>query len=94
MDGGAAELRHDDGTGPYRHCPRCGGPLAERVVMRHDPPRLVCTLCRFVFYLDPKVAVGAICRTEGKILRFDGRSPWQAWLIPPNGAMPLSGACS
>jgi len=68
MDGGAVEFVHDDGTGPYRHCPRCGGSLVERVVMPHDPPRLVCAACGFVFYLDPKVAVGAICRTQGKIL--------------------------
>jgi mutator protein MutT len=59
---------HDDGAGPYTHCPRCGGRLEERVVFSHDPPRLVCAACRFVFYLDPKVAVGAICRAEGKIL--------------------------
>jgi len=38
------------------------------VVFSHDPPRLVCSSCRFVFYLDPKVAVGAICRKEGKII--------------------------
>ena len=56
------ELRHDDGSESYRHCPACGGGLAPRVVMPHDPPRLVCSACGFVFYLDPKVAVGAICR--------------------------------
>jgi len=68
MDGGDAGWTHDDGSGPYQHCPRCGGRLVERVVMRHDPPRLVCAACAFVFYLDPKVAVGAICRAGGKIL--------------------------
>jgi len=84
MDGGAAEFRHDDGSGPYRHCPRCGGPLAERVVLRHDPPRLVCTACGFVFYLDPKVAVGAICRMEGKIvmLRRAIEPAYGQWVFP------------
>lgn len=65
---GPREVFHDDGSVRYRHCPRCGGVLEERVVMEHDPPRLVCTACSFVFYLDPKVAVGAICRTAGGIL--------------------------
>jgi ADP-ribose pyrophosphatase YjhB (NUDIX family) len=29
-----------------------------------DPERLVCTACEFVFYLDPKLAVGTIIRDE------------------------------
>jgi len=29
-----------------------------------EPDRLVCTRCSFVFYLDPKVAVGTIIRNE------------------------------
>jgi 8-oxo-dGTP diphosphatase len=65
---GGPEVFHDDGNVRYRHCPRCGGELEERVVMEHDPPRLVCRACGFVFYLDPKVAVGAICRTPGGIV--------------------------
>ena len=68
MDGSKGDFFHDDGAGPYAHCPRCGGPLESRVVFSHDPPRLVCLVCRFVFYLDPKVAVGAICRKDGKIV--------------------------
>ena len=68
MDGPIGDFFHDDGAGPYAHCPRCGGALEKRVVFSHDPPRLVCAACRFVFYLDPKVAVGAICRKDGKIV--------------------------
>ncbi len=52
----------DDSHG-YRFCPRCGGPLESRLLRAADPPRLVCTRCGFVFYLDPKVAVGTIIRT-------------------------------
>ena len=68
MDGTVGDFFHDDGAGPYAYCPRCGGTLETRVVFSHDPPRLVCSVCKFVFYLDPKVAVGAICRKDGKIV--------------------------
>jgi ADP-ribose pyrophosphatase YjhB (NUDIX family) len=47
----------------YRFCPRCGGSLEKRSLRAVDPERLVCTACQFVFYLDPKVAVGTIIRT-------------------------------
>lgn len=44
----------------YRFCPCCGGPLRTEVLKPGDPARLVCGACGFVFYLDPKVAVGTI----------------------------------
>lgn len=46
----------------YRFCPACGGALAPRVLKDGDRERLVCTVCGWVFYLDPKVAVGTIIR--------------------------------
>jgi 8-oxo-dGTP diphosphatase len=46
----------------YRFCPRCGGPLDRRIVKAGEPERLVCGRCGFVFYLDPKIAVGTIIR--------------------------------
>ena len=48
----------------YRFCPVCSGPFESRVLKTPDPPRLVCTQCGFVFYLDPKVAVGTIIRNH------------------------------
>ena len=39
MDRGPEEFFHDDGAGPYAHCPRCGGALEKRVVFTHDPER-------------------------------------------------------
>ena len=54
---------------PYRYCPACGGLLASRLLRTGDPERLVCTVCGFVFYLDPKVAVGTIITTtDGHIV--------------------------
>ena len=47
----------------YRFCPRCGGALSSRQLKGGDPTRLVCDACGFVFYLDPKVAVGTIIRS-------------------------------
>ena len=55
---------HDD-SGIYRFCPKCGGDLESRLLKNGEPVRLVCARCGFVFYLDPKVAVGTIITTDG-----------------------------
>ena len=39
-------------------------PLESRLLKATEPQRLVCRRCGFVFYLDPKVAVGTIIRDE------------------------------
>ena len=44
----------------FRFCPPCGGPLESRLLKDGDPPRLVCGACGFIFYLDPKLAVGTV----------------------------------
>jgi 8-oxo-dGTP diphosphatase len=49
---------------PFRFCPCCGGALTPRCLKAGDPERMACTSCDFVLYLDPKVAVGTIIRTE------------------------------
>ena len=49
---------------PYSFCPMCGGELEPRSLKASEPERLVCTRCGFVFYLDPKVAVGTIIRDD------------------------------
>ena len=46
----------------YRFCPTCAGHLHGRTLKAGDPERLVCETCGFVFYMDPKVAVGTIIR--------------------------------
>ena len=59
---------HDD-SGAYRFCPRCGAALESRLLKAGEPVRLVCTGCEFVFYIDPKIAVGTIIRvTSGRII--------------------------
>lgn len=49
----------------YRYCPACGGALFARTLKSGDPERLVCASCDFVFYMDPKVAVGTIISAAG-----------------------------
>ncbi len=56
--------QHPHDAHGYRFCPRCGQPLEERLLKAGDPSRLVCLACGFVFYLDPKIAVGTIIRTD------------------------------
>lgn len=61
---------HDD-TPAYKFCPVCGRALEPRVLKISEPKRLVCTniACGFVFYLDPKIAVGTIIRVaSGRIV--------------------------
>ena len=60
-----------DLTPPYKFCPVCGAALEPRVLKATEPKRLVCTSsgCGFVFYLDPKIAVGTVIRMpDGKIV--------------------------
>lgn len=53
-----------DNSPEYRFCPRCGGALELKLLKATEPARLVCASCGFVFYLDPKIAVGTIIRTS------------------------------
>jgi ADP-ribose pyrophosphatase YjhB (NUDIX family) len=52
----------------YRFCPKCGGALDSRVLKENEPERLVCRLCEFVFFLNPKVAAGTLFQIEGKLV--------------------------
>jgi 8-oxo-dGTP diphosphatase len=61
---------HDDAH-RFRFCPRCGAALEQKLLKPTEPERLVCTGagCGFVFYLDPKIAVGTIIDTgEGRLV--------------------------
>jgi 8-oxo-dGTP diphosphatase len=56
-------LHSHDEAHAFRFCPRCGGALERRLLKATEPERLVCGRCSFVFYLDPKIAVGTIITT-------------------------------
>jgi 8-oxo-dGTP diphosphatase len=74
-----------DGAPDYRFCPCCGGSLERRVIKTAEPERLVCAACGFVFYLDPKVAVGTIIRTDANRLVLVRRAiepGYGKWVFP------------
>jgi ADP-ribose pyrophosphatase YjhB (NUDIX family) len=69
----------------FRFCPACGGALEGRVLKGGDPERLVCTACGFVFYMDPKVAVGTIIRTPDErvvLVRRAIEPGYGLWVFP------------
>jgi 8-oxo-dGTP diphosphatase len=69
----------------YRFCPRCGGALEQRVLKSSEPERLVCVACGFIFYLDPKIAVGTIVRTDSNRLVLVRRAiepGYGKWVFP------------
>ena len=54
---------------PFTYCPACGGRLAPRRIKPGEPERLVCAACGFVFYMDPKVAVGTVISAgDGRVV--------------------------
>jgi ADP-ribose pyrophosphatase YjhB (NUDIX family) len=69
----------------YRFCPRCGAALERRIIKSSDPQRLVCVGCGFIFYLDPKIAVGTIIRTDSDRLVLVRRAiepGYGKWVFP------------
>jgi ADP-ribose pyrophosphatase YjhB (NUDIX family) len=47
-------------------CPNCGAPMGDYFVFGRT--RRACTACGFIFFRDPKLAVGALVEREGKVL--------------------------
>ena len=78
-------LHPHDESHAYRFCPRCGGALERRTLKSTEPIRPVCTSCGFVFYIDPKIAVGAIIEAEngGLVLVRRAIEPgYGKWVFP------------
>ena len=51
-----------------RFCPLCGASLKRAAVPPDQREQSVCTVCDFVFYLNPKVVAGTIPEDNGRIL--------------------------
>ncbi len=52
----------------FHYCPVCGGELNTVTLKKSEPARQVCSRCRFVFYLDPKVVACTLVDVQGKIV--------------------------
>ncbi len=65
-------------------CPVCGGQLNSVVLKESEPPRLVCSGCDFIFYLDPKVVACSVLEMDSKIVLLRrGIEPQKGkWVIP------------
>jgi len=65
-------------------CPRCGNRLEDLLIDIEQKPRRVCGSCGFIFYLNPKVAAGAIPRQDGKIwlIRRNIEPSMGSWTFP------------
>ena len=69
----------------FRFCPACGGSLESRHIKSGDPARLVCASCGYVFYLDPKLAVGTIIsddRNRVVLVRRAIEPGYGKWVFP------------
>jgi ADP-ribose pyrophosphatase YjhB (NUDIX family) len=72
---------------PYRFCPVCGSALEPRVLKVTEPKRLVCinSACGFVFYLDPKIAVGTVIGIDNRdivLVRRAIEPGYGKWVFP------------
>lgn len=47
-------------------CPNCGSPMVDRFVFGRT--RRACSECGFVFFREPKLAVGALVERQGQVL--------------------------
>lgn len=78
-------LHTHDEAHEFRFCPRCAHALEQRILKASEPPRLVCPACDFVFYLDPKIAVGTIIRSESSrivLVRRAIEPGYGKWVFP------------
>lgn len=51
-----------------RFCPLCGAPLAREPIPPDQREHAVCTRCRFIFYLNPKLVGATIPEQDGRVL--------------------------
>ena len=51
-----------------RYCHQCGGDLIERLIESERRARLVCEMCGFIHYLNPRVVSSVIVERDGDVL--------------------------
>ena len=68
-----------------RYCQVCGGALIRPPASTQGGPPLICEKCGLKVYLDPKVAVAAVVRQNGKVLllrRSQHDAAYGRWILP------------
>jgi ADP-ribose pyrophosphatase YjhB (NUDIX family) len=68
----------------YRFCPRCGHGLEPRVIKEGEEARPACAACRYVAYLDPKLAACTVFMHDGGIVLLQRAQPPEKgkWVFP------------
>lgn len=68
----------------FKFCPHCGGMLKSSILRDHEPARLVCSECAFIFYLDPKLVACSVVELDNRIvlLRRDINPQKGRWVLP------------
>jgi len=68
----------------FNFCPVCGGKLKLLKIKENESSRLVCSVCDYIFYLDPKVVACSILLMDDKIVLLKRAiSPQKGkWVIP------------
>ncbi len=73
-----------DKTLEFRYCPKCGAELVVKRLKDHEPERMVCQACDFVFFQDPKLAAGTVFESDGGLvlLRRAIEPAYGKWVFP------------
>jgi 8-oxo-dGTP diphosphatase len=68
----------------FKFCPHCGGLLKSSILRDHEPARLVCSECAFIFYLDPKLVACSVVEMDNRIvlLKRDINPQKGRWVLP------------
>ena len=68
----------------FRFCPVCGASLKSSKVKEHEPARLICEKCDFIFYLDPKLVACTIVEIDNRIvlLKRSVEPEKGKWVVP------------
>ncbi|WDP88309.1 MAG: NUDIX hydrolase [Desulfobacter sp.] len=70
----------------YKYCPLCAAEFKKKRLFESGPERLVCSACRFVFYLDPRLVACTIAETSsGVVLQQRNKHPKKGYWVLPGG---------
>jgi len=82
LHGNQVVFMHDNYQ--FQFCPVCGGGLRSLKLKEHEPVRLVCSECAFIFYQDPKLVAFSVVELNDKVvlLRRGIEPQLGKWVLP------------